>query len=73
VPDNTTLNPNTVLSIQQLVPGVVVPLRSTGTLREVVADQKLDSIKVIEDSGNETISITLSPFNYDETEPEVPA
>jgi hypothetical protein len=33
----------------------------------------LDSIKVVEDSGNETISITLSPFNYDETEPEVPA
>jgi len=66
VPDNTTLNPGTVLSIQQLVPGVVIPLRSTGTLRNVIADQKLDSIKVIEEGGKETISITLSPFSYDE-------
>lgn len=68
VPDNTTLNPDTVLSIQHLVPGVVIPLRSTGTLRPVVADQKLDAVKVVETAGSETISITLSPFNQDDTE-----
>lgn len=66
VPDNTTLNPGTVLSIQQLVPGVVIPLRSVGTLRSVVASQKLDSVRVIEEKGNETISITLSPFSRDD-------
>lgn len=66
VPDNTSLNPDTVLSIQQLVPGVVIPLRSTGTLRTVVADQKLDSVKVEEREGVETISIVLSPFNQDD-------
>lgn len=66
VPDNTTLNPGTVLSIQQLVPGVVVPLRSTGTLRNVVASQKLDSMKVVEEAGSETITITLSPFSRDD-------
>lgn len=70
VPDNTTVNPDTVLSIQHLVPGVVVPLRSTGTLRTVVATQKLDSVKVVEQGGKETISITLSPFSRDDIEAE---
>jgi len=67
VPDNTTLNPGTVVSIQHLVPGVVVPLRSTGTLRTVVANQKLDKVQVIERSDSEVISITLSPFSRDDT------
>lgn len=66
VPDNTSLNPNTVLSIQQLVPGVVIPLRSTGTLRTVSGNQKLDSVRVNEEAGAETITITLSPFNRDD-------
>lgn len=68
VPDNTTLNPGTVISIQQLVPGVVIPLRSTGTLRTVVDSQKLDSVKVVEENGEETITITMSPFNRDDTD-----
>lgn len=68
VPDNTTLNPDAVLSIQQLVPGVVIPLRSTGTLRSVVASQKLDKVQVTETSGSEVISITLSPFSRDDIE-----
>lgn len=66
IPDNTTLNPGAVISIQHLVPGVVIPLHSTGTLRSVVANQKLDSIKVIEQAGEETISITMSPFTRDD-------
>lgn len=66
VPDNTTINPDTVLSIQQLVPGVVIPLRSSGTLRSVVGNQKLDSVRVVEEGGSEVISITLSPFNRDD-------
>jgi hypothetical protein len=66
VPDNTTINPDWVGSIQQLVPGVVIPLHSTGTLREVKADQKLDSVRVTEVDGKETIKITLSPFGTDD-------
>lgn len=66
VPDNTRLNPDVVLSIQHLVPGVVVPLRSTGTLRSVVATQKLDALKVVEVAGEESITITLSPFSRDD-------
>jgi hypothetical protein len=66
IPDNTTLNPGTPISIQQLVPGVAVPLRSTGTLRSVVGTQKLDSVKVVEKANEETISITLSSFSRDD-------
>jgi hypothetical protein len=66
VPDNTTLNPSVVLSIQSLVPGVVIPLRSTGTLRTVIQDQKLDSVTVTEEDGKETIKVTMSPFSNDD-------
>jgi hypothetical protein len=69
VPDNTRVHPDVVLSIQHLVPGVVIPLRSTGTLRTVVANQKLDAVKVIETGGEETITITMSPFSRDDNDP----
>lgn len=67
VPDNTSLSPDCTISIQQLVPGVVIPLRSTGTLRSVIGLQKLDSITVTEENGNETITVTMSPFGGDDT------
>lgn len=66
VPDNTRLNPDVVLSIQHLVPGVVIPLRSTSTLREVAATQKLDSVFVTEENGEESITVTMSPFSRDD-------
>lgn len=67
VPDNTSLNPSTTISIQHLVPGVVIPLRSTGTLRTVSANQKLDSVSVTEQGGAETITIVMSPFSREDT------
>lgn len=66
VPDNTSLNPDAVISIQQLVPGVVIPLRSQSTLRTVVGNQKLDSVKVVEQADSEVITVTMSPFNRDD-------
>jgi hypothetical protein len=66
VPDNTTLNPDTVISIQQLVPGVVIPLRSQSTLRTVIGNQKLDSVTVIEQNDSEVITVTMSPFSSDD-------
>lgn len=68
VPDNTTLHPDTVVSIQHLVPGVVIPLRSVSTLRTVRANQKLDSVTVSESGGVETVSIVMSPFSRDDAE-----
>jgi hypothetical protein len=68
VPDNTRVNPDAVVSIQHLVPGVVVPLHSVNTLREVRANQKLDSVKVVEEAGVETVTVTLSPFARQDNE-----
>ena len=66
VPDNTSLNPDTPITIQQLVPGVAVPLRSEATLRTVKATQKLDSVKVTVQGGKEVVSIVLSSFSRDD-------
>lgn len=66
VPDNTRLQPDTPITIQHLVPGVVIPLRSDSTLRRVIASQKLDSVKVVETAGEETITVTMSPFSRDD-------
>jgi hypothetical protein len=32
----------------------------------VVASQKLDSVKVVEEAGKESVSITVSPFSRDD-------
>jgi hypothetical protein len=61
VPDNTTLNPELNISINHLVPGVFIPVRATGTLREVVQMQKLDSMQVSQTDSGESITVTLSP------------
>lgn len=61
VPDNTTLNPEVALDINQLVPGVWIPLRSVATLRQVAQDQKLDSVTVSQDESGEKIQVVLSP------------
>lgn len=61
VPDNTTLNPEVEVGINQLVPGVWMPVRSVNTLRPVTQMQKLDNVTVTEEKGKETITVTLSP------------
>lgn len=62
VPDNTSLNPNGVLTIKDLVPGVWIPLSASLPGRTVQQMQKLDSMTVEETAEDgETISVTLSP------------
>lgn len=69
VPDNTSLNPDATISVQQLVPGVVIPLRSVGTLRTVGANQKLDSLRCVwQAPKGETLTITMSPFSDSDAE-----
>lgn len=58
VPDNTTLMPELNVGINQLVPGVWIPLRAVGALRKVTQVQKLDSI-VVTQSGDESEKITV--------------
>lgn len=61
VPDNSTLNPDINLGINQLVPGVWIPLRATRTCRNVSQWQKLDQVTVEETDGAEQIKVTMSP------------
>lgn len=71
VPDNSQLNPNGVLKIAHLVPGIRVPLRATLLSLEVSQMQKLDKVTVTEtgESG-ESIQVILSPASQNDEEPE---
>jgi hypothetical protein len=61
VPDNSTLNPALNIGINQLIPGVWVPLRCVNTVREVSQWQKLDSMEVNQTPAGEKISVVMSP------------
>jgi hypothetical protein len=72
IPDNTRLNPNGVLTVDDLVPGVWIPLTATLPGRTLSQMQKLDSMTVEETAGNgEEIKVVLSPA-YPESYVEVP-
>lgn len=61
VPDGSSLNPNGVLTVSDLVPGAWVPLRAQVIGFDLVQMQKLQSVKFSEDGTGETISVTLNP------------
>lgn len=61
VPDNSLLHPDAPVTFNQMIPGVWIPLRARGTLREVTQWQKLDLITVEQGESGERISVTLSP------------
>ena len=61
VPDNSRLNPNSVISLQDLVPGVIFPVRAELPSITITQYEKLNQVSVSEDSGGEAITITLGP------------
>lgn len=62
LPENTRLNPNGVLNIQDLVPGVHMPLRASLFSIDLVQMQKLDTVKVTETGADgEQITISMVP------------
>jgi hypothetical protein len=61
LPDNSTLNPECNVDINDLVPGVWIPLRASSTLRPVSQMQKLDSVTVTQTASGETVRVVLSP------------
>lgn len=74
VPDRTTVLPHVAVGINQLVPGVWIPLRSVGVLREVTQTQKLDNLTVTYTATEqEKVMVTLSPVpsQFTDTEPDV--
>jgi hypothetical protein len=61
VPDNSPLNPNCPLTMENLVPGVRIPLRLSLSCIDIEQEQKLDKVNVEQTESGETISVTLSP------------
>jgi hypothetical protein len=61
VPDNSRLNPDTGLTINDLVPGTRIPLRATETCRKVTQEQKLDRVTFTMEGGLESITVVMSP------------
>lgn len=61
IPDNTRLNPNGVLQIEHLVPGIHIPFSAELPGRSLSQMQKLDNMSVEETEDGETIKVTLSP------------
>lgn len=61
IPDNTQLNPDVMLGINDLVPGIWIPLRSTATCQQVQQWQKLDNVTVSFDTQTpEQVQVTMS-------------
>lgn len=61
IPDNSTLNPAGVLSVDNLVPGTYIPLLATLSARTISQMQKIQSVGFSETPTGERISITLFP------------
>lgn len=62
IPDNTSINPDGVLRIEDLVPGVHIPMSADLPGRSVSQMQKLDSMTVTETAGEgERIAVVMSP------------
>lgn len=71
IPDNSQLNPEGVLGLEHLVPGIRIPLRATFLTFKVSQMQKLNRVAVEEVGGSgETISVTLYPASLSDVEPE---
>lgn len=61
VPDNSGVRLSPTLTINDLVPGVQVPLRATMNARVMSQLQKIDFVTVTETGEGETVQLTLTP------------
>ena len=73
IPDNSTLVPNLPIGINQLVPGVWIPLRCDDGIQQLAQWQKLDSVTVVEDKDGEKVSVVMSPAPNDGQDPDADA
>lgn len=62
IPDGVGLRLTHDLTIQQLVPGVIMPVVTDQNIQRVTQPQRLDKVKVTETAAGETVQVSLSPF-----------
>jgi hypothetical protein len=60
VPDNSAMSAEAPVTLDQLVPGVWIPVFASG-LKQVAQWQKLDAVKVEVDNKGEKIRVSMSP------------
>lgn len=66
VPDGVQLSPEAPVGIMDLVPGVVIPVASTMTCRQVNTDLRLLKLSVsYSSSGGEQVKVSLAPTGVD--------
>jgi hypothetical protein len=70
VPDNSGLSPHAPVSINQLVPGVWIPLRVEEIVQPFAQMQKLDTLNVTVEDGKETVAVVLSPAPLSSQDPD---
>lgn len=71
IPNNSQLNPEGVLNIRHLVPGVRIPLRATLLSLEVSQMQKLFKVRVTEAGGEkESVNLVMEPASKNDEPPE---
>ena len=61
IPDNSGIRLDDSLTINDLVPGVQVPLLATLNARQMSQLQKIDRVTVTETPDGETVQVTLTP------------
>ncbi|QGJ95260.1 minor tail protein [Microbacterium phage Jayden] len=62
IPDGVGLRLTHDLTIQQLVPGVIMPVVTDKNIQRVTQPQRLDKVTVTETAEGETVQVSLSPF-----------
>jgi hypothetical protein len=70
VPEGSQLSPDSPIKLEDLIPGVQVPLRATLTGRVFSQMQKLRHVEVSADESGEQIGITLVPAPKDARFPD---
>lgn len=68
IPENSTLDPKSLVSMDELIPGAHVQLRAKLLVRTYTQLQKIDSVRVEETSRGKTVQISLSPAPLGDTE-----
>jgi hypothetical protein len=72
VPDGSGIRLTETLTINDLVPGVKVPVLATLNARQMSQMQKLDFLVVTESADGETIQVTLTPTTHHDDPDEPP-
>lgn len=72
IPDNSSIILTPSLTIDDLVPGVQVPLLATLNARRLSQMQKIDHVTVEETAEREDVRVTLTPATKPDTDDEAP-